>query len=187
MMNTAARRIIGVAGRYARSWEQRNCNKAGKETCAALIRQEFFGQNSYGTPWCAMFVWVVADEVFGESNPLLKTASTVAMRNAARANDELIVDKKPALGSVFFRYRTGGGHVGYVVKIDSNNDSITTIEGNSSNAVGGRSYKKSQYAGWDFIHVESVAAKRRTWPIVVAGATAMLGAGAYMAYRKEYI
>lgn len=185
MINTTAKRIIGVAGRYARSWEQRNCD-TGKEACAALIRQEFFGQNSYGTPWCAMFVWIVADEVFGESNPLLKTASTVAMRNAARENDDITVDKKPTIGSVFFRYRTGGGHVGYVVKIDDIG-TITTIEGNSGNAVGGRTYKKSQYAGWDFIHVERARAKRRLWPIAVAGATAVLGAGAYIANRKGYV
>lgn len=183
-LTPAAKRIIGIAGRYARQWQQDNCNTT-KDACAARIRQEFFGRESYGTPWCAMFAWLVAQRVFGENNPLLKTASTIAMREAARKNPALVVDKQPAVGSLFFRFRDGGGHVGYVVNIDQDGR-ITTIEGNSGNAVGGREYSRGQYASWDFIHLERIRAKTPVVPIVLASAAVVATAG-FIAQHKGYL
>ncbi len=77
------------------------------------------------------------------------------MRDGAKKNG-LTVDKKPALGSVFWRPRgTSGtqGHVGVVVKIADG--MVYTIEGNSSNAVRGRNYKQSEMVqDHVFIHTE---------------------------------
>lgn len=183
MITLTAKRIVRLTGDYARQWQRANCNEK-KEQCAATIRQAFFSKDSYGTAWCAMFVWVIANDIFGEKNPLLKTPSTIAMRDAARKNPAFVVDKQPTVGAIFFRYRDGGGHVGYVVSVHEDGK-ITTIEGNSSNAVGGREYKRSEYASWDFIHIERVPSKALV-PLVLVSSAAVATAG-FIAHYKGYI
>lgn len=105
--------------------------------------------------WCAKFVWFIFDKTskqFGVKNPLKYTASTKAMKADAQTKN-IRVDKKASPGSIFFKYRDGGGHVGIVSSVDGKY--IQTVEGNHNDKVASvrRNYTSETYY---FIHVEDL-------------------------------
>lgn len=119
---------------------------------------KLYGSEPTDEPWCAVFVWSMVNDackVFGIENKLPKTKSTSIMKSRA-TNAGLKVDKTPAVGSIFYFSRTGGGHVGIVTNIEGK--TITTIEGNVSDEVrfGRRDLNSKDFS---FIHVEKMTNK----------------------------
>lgn len=156
-MNYLAQTIIENAAYWQEKWQDGECKsvKNNRGNCIDAIKKQF-GKEILNTPWCAEFVSVVvktACEKLGVQNLLPYTRSTAAMIDGAIKNG-LRVDSTPAVGSIFYRKRDGGGHVGIVVKITS--AGIVTIEGNSNDAVLGRSYSYTEIASWKFIHIEEL-------------------------------
>jgi hypothetical protein len=93
----------------------------------------------------------------GVDNPLIQTASTATLLSNAKKN--LRVDSDAGVGSIFYKTRTGGGHVGFVLEVDGNK--ITTIEGNTTPDGGGAEgvYKKIRDTAkekFQFIHLEDL-------------------------------
>jgi hypothetical protein len=70
----------------------------------------------------------------------------------------LRVDGEPAVGSIFYNTRDGGGHVGFVIKVDGIN--FESIEGNTTNSAGewGVWSKKKNLneKKYQFIHLEDL-------------------------------
>lgn len=106
-------------------------------------------------PWCATFVSYVFDKTFQElglKNTFIKTASTTDIYNWGKKNN--LLDKVPAVGSVHYSTREGGGHVGIVVKVNNSNE-FTTIDGNSDDSV--RVVKRNiNDKDYYFIHTEKL-------------------------------
>ncbi len=126
---------------------------AGSSPCLNEITEYFNGKQT-NEHWCAKFVWMVADltaKDFGIKNLLPKTASTVTMVNSA-SKKGLRVDTTAKPGSIFFRTRSGGGHVGLVVEV--RNGTIKCIEGNNNDSVTWASH--SSLSGYKFIHTEEM-------------------------------
>ena len=109
---------------------------------------EYYG-NSVATssrPWCCVFVWWVFTHA-GLSNLFYgggKTAACATLRSWFNNQGRLITDpKKFQVGDIVF-FDAGGpsnyaNHVGIIESV-GNNGTFTTIEGNTSNKVGRRSY-----------------------------------------------
>lgn len=107
--------------------------------------------------WCAKFVWYILDKTckkIKKTNPLKYTASTLAMKKDAESKN-IQVDREPAEGSIMFKYRTGGGHVGIVSHYDKATGKFDTIDGNHSDKVAAvkRQLDETKYY---FIHVEKL-------------------------------
>ena len=97
-----------------------------------------------GNPWCMAFVYYFFDQVFkkiGKKNPLPKTAGVADFWSKtpaankidisqARANPEIV---KPGMISIMTR--SGGGHTGIVVSIDSDKNTFYVLEGNNNDSV----------------------------------------------------
>lgn len=119
---------------------------------------KLYGTEPTNEPWCAAFVWTMVNEtckVFGVENKLPHTKSTYEMKSRA-TNAGLKVDKTPAVGSIFYFTRDGGGHVGIVTNLGEN--TMTTIEGNVSDQVrlGRRALNSKNFL---YIHVEKMTSK----------------------------
>lgn len=195
--------LIENAAWWQAKWLREECKKmpakdstSGRGGCVDDLKREFSDKAAgEGSPWCAQFVSVC----YRTSREKLRlkgagklpyTASTVNMLDGAKKAG-LVVDKNPAVGAVFFRYRDGGGHVGIVAAI-ADDGLMTTIEGNSGNAVLGKTYKKASYAAWQFIHVEneeavSAAAYAFREPMTIIGTLLIVGGvigGGYYGIRK---
>lgn len=109
--------------------------------------------------WCAKFVWAMTNEAckkLGVENPLIQTASTATL--LANAKKNLRTDETPGVGSIFYTTRTGGGHVGFVLKIDGTK--FETIEGNTTNGSGEygvwKKTRDTKTRNYQFIHLEDL-------------------------------
>lgn len=111
--------------------------------------------NMQNQPWCGMFTLWVFDKCFGVDKALamlcspkptgipLCSAGAGYFKSAGRWSN------KPSLGAIVFFFVSGGiNHEGIVTAIDG--DTITTVEGNSSDMVSRRTYKigSPQIAGY---------------------------------------
>jgi len=106
----------------------------------------FYGHEVSGAsyPWCAVFIsWLFKDN----DNLCPKTASCVNMLEWFEKKNQIV--KNPQAGDiVFFHYNTNQrktNHVGLVISV--NGDTITTIEGNTSqtsNDNGGKVMKRTR-------------------------------------------
>lgn len=127
--------------------------RANRSACVDEIHVYYNGKVT-AEAWCAKFVYMITDlcaKDFGIKNLLPRTASTLTMVNTAPKN-RLRVDTIPAPGSIFFKTRTGGGHVGIVKAVEGS--TIITVEGNKNNKV--EYGKHSNTAGYKFIHTEEM-------------------------------
>jgi hypothetical protein len=135
-------------------WMRRDCKEHSATPNQSVCVNELKGGVT-NEDWCALFVWRCVEDAAkksGAKNPLQRTPSTIAMLNAARKSG-LRITTTPELGSIFFRPRTGGGHMGVVSGMNS--QYIFCIEGNTSNRVGMRMYDRSkQLQNYVFIHVQ---------------------------------
>ena len=91
----------------------------------------FYGKNVGGSkyPWCAAFVSYLFRS---EQNLCKKTASCADMLEWFEGQNRIVKEPKPG-DIVFFHFSTNNrkaNHVGIVIRIE--NDSIITIEGNTS-------------------------------------------------------
>lgn len=156
-MNYLAKTIIENAAFWQEKWQKGECTAKSNNrgNCIDEIKA-VFSKEVINTPWCAEFVSVVVRTACAKlaiKNLLPYTRSTATMLAGAKKAG-LRVDSTPVVGSVFYRSRTGGGHVGIVAKITDGG--IVTIEGNSNDAVLGRSYSGTEIAKWQFIHTEEM-------------------------------
>jgi hypothetical protein len=141
-------------------WMRRDCKEHSATPNQSVCVNELKGGVT-NEDWCALFVWRCVEDAAkksGAKNPLQRTPSTIAMLNAARKSG-LRISTTPELGSIFWRPRTGGGHVGIVSGMNSQH--IFCIEGNTSNRVGMRMYDRSkQLQNYVFIHVQDQPTSR---------------------------
>lgn len=198
-MNTTyfGQTLIEQAVYWQEKWIKEACKKlpakdstSGRGGCVDDLK-EMFSRTVEGTPWCAQFVSVCYKTAreklqLKAIGKLPYTQSTATMLNGAKKNG-LTVDSTPRVGSVFYRSRDGGGHVGIVVAI-SDDGTLLTIEGNSDNQVKGRTYDKGKYSGWSFIHVEdeesvSALAYALRDPLSIAKWGAVLGGVGVATYK----
>lgn len=114
--------------------------ESGGQNCGPEINDiiEFgFGNNncSSSQPWCAAFVRYVFDKA---GKPLgTKTNLALGLKDYFKDNYVFYTAEqriKPQPGDLYFKERTGGGHVGIVVEVNEDG-SIVTVDGNSSNQV----------------------------------------------------
>jgi len=196
-MSYLSNTIIEQAGYWAEKWQDGECKsvKNNRGNCIDEIKKQF-SKEILGTPWCAEFVSVcvkTACDKLGITNLLPYTRSTAAMLSGSEKNG-LTVDSTPKIGSVFYRTRSGGGHVGIVVKITALG--IATIEGNSNDAVLARSYSSSEYKNWKFIHTEDMQGGNIlkyvfrdgvTLPMYMLGGVGALVGAAYYANKYHHI
>jgi hypothetical protein len=129
-----------------------------KDPCSADIKRLYNGVVN-SEAWCCKFVWAMTNEAckkLGVANPLPQTASTKTLLENAKKT--LRVDGEPAVGSIFYNTRDGGGHVGFVIKVDGIN--FESIEGNTTNSAGewGVWSKKKNLneKKYQFIHLEDL-------------------------------
>lgn len=156
-MNYLAKTIVENAIFWEEKWKKGECTAKSNNrgNCIDAIKT-LFSKEVINTPWCAEFVSVVVRTACAKlaiTNLLPYTRSTATMLDGAK-KAKLRVDNTPVVGSVFYRTRSGGGHVGIVAKITDGG--IVTIEGNSNDAVLGRSYSGTEIAKWQFIHTEEM-------------------------------
>lgn len=203
-MSLLSNSILENASYWQTFWLNKECSKmektdssSGRGQCVDIIKKQYAkGAENEGTPWCAQFVSVVIKTTYEKlklpKSKLPYTASTLVMLDGAKKAN-LTVDKTPREGCIFFRYRSGGGHVGFVGKID-NNGTIYTIEGNASNAVVARTYNKENYKNWQFIHIQDeyevnpvnyLFREKRKKILVFGGIAAFVGGGSYLLYRSK--
>jgi hypothetical protein len=141
----------------AEGWLDCRETSTNRSKCVDRIHEQFReGSTGSRDAWCAKFVWSITDTAakkLGVANPLFKSASTAQMLK----NTNLRKDKTPAKGSVFYTSRTGGGHVGFVEKVNGN--IISTIEGNTSVGSAEGVHRKThdiRKKEFTFIHVEDL-------------------------------
>ncbi len=153
----------------ARSWYARECrenpNTPNRGPCVDEIQAAYW-TTIRAEPWCTSFVWVVVDGAArkqGVTNHLPKTAGALDLLNRARKASELVVDRTPEVGSIFYRRSTLAGvtgHTGIVTRVQSTG--IVTVEGNSSNRVAQyltpRSQVEAKANDYWFIHAERMVA-----------------------------
>lgn len=88
--------------------------------------------------WCAAFIYWCFNEAAKElniTNPLVKTGGVLAHWNQANLKYKIVTD--PQAGDIFIMdFGKGLGHTGIVTSVDKG--VIHTIEGNASDANGGR-------------------------------------------------
>jgi|GEM_PF-3361448 len=163
-------------------WERKQCCETSTGVCGSGAHQEDWGpcvaeiQRAYGAPraeaYCAKFVSVIFDRAADAVKlqlPFTKDAGAVALRN--KAAKHYTMDKRPAIGSLFYHGSSCAnctGHVGIVVNLHANN-ALSVLEGNAGDRIGVNKYaaqngakgwqskpaRKSQRGtGWDFVHVE---------------------------------
>ena len=134
------------------------CKTNSPTKCTDEIKK-LYNNKVNNEAWCAKFVWAMTNEAskkLGIENPLIKTASTATLLSTAKKT--IRTDSTPGIGSIFYTTRTGGGHVGFVTKI--NEHKFETIEGNTTNGSGEygvwnktRDMKTKDY---QFIHLEDL-------------------------------
>lgn len=130
--------------------------KVNSAACIYDMRAEV-GLPLANEPWCAVFVLFCVQRAswrFGQISPFNKTASSIDIFNQAKKKG-IKIDKRPSKGSLFFYYRQGGGHIGIVDSVKTNNKAFFTFEGNHNDQV---STVERQLSGQDyyFIHVEQL-------------------------------
>ena len=120
--------------------------------------------NSETVPWCGTFVGVCFSEV---GIPLAK--------HWYRARDWLnwgVTLLVPTAGCVVIYERTGGGHVGFVVGRDQN-DNLMTLGGNQGDAVNIKPFPRSRVLGYRWPSGEVVSLS----PLPVVGSDGQLSTG----------
>ena len=130
-----------------------------RSACVDEIQKLYNGKVN-ADAWCAKFVWSMTNEAckkLGIDNPIYQTASTSTM--LAKAKQTLRTDTTPGVGSIFYTTRTGGGHVGFVIKINGNK--FETIEGNTTSDTGGsegvwNKVRDTTTRDYQFIHLEDL-------------------------------
>lgn len=94
-----------------------------------------------GLPWCMAFVYSIFDEFTGGKNPLVKTAAVryhwdkipEGVTKITRA-DAVKDPSKVKAGQIFYKSRNvNDGHTGIVIAVNGN--TVTTVDGNSSDSV----------------------------------------------------
>jgi|GEM_PF-6268916 len=165
--------IISEADRWTDCKEQ--SGTPNRSDCVDTIKR-YFGGETKPEPWCAEFVWMVVNQacyILGISNPLPRTKSTrVMLSRSPKAGVK--VNKNPSPGCIFFKTRSGGGHVGFVASVKGN--TIYTIEGNVNDSVtwGEREIRED----FEFIHIQNIT--KLPWLLrginVFWTATALVGA-----------
>ena len=94
-----------------------------------------------GNPWCMAFVYSIFDEFTGGKNPLVKTAAVrhhwdkIPAGVTKITRDEALKDpSKVKAGQIFYKSRSiRNGHTGIVIAVNGN--TVTTVDGNSSDSV----------------------------------------------------
>jgi len=145
---TLADALLSNASKFLGCYEDRRINEAGvsvgtnRSSCIDEIQNAVVSANK-NDAYCAKFVSKILNLTFPfflKMPPTINTASTTAMRDKAAKLG--IIKSYPVRGSVFFRKRTGGGHVGFVehIKKDENGKIIgfTSIEGNAGKTINGK-------------------------------------------------
>lgn len=128
------------------TWEEAGENR-GK--MLDLLKKEF-GFAPGKEAWCAQFAWGIVNQackVVGAKNLLPKTALARGLRDMSLATNTVIVKPLPDIGCVMYRKSldpNASGHVGIVVKIDSDG-SFYTVEGNINEKVAMTKYEASRY------------------------------------------
>lgn len=162
--------IILRALGYALGWRNQNCVEDNVSCYKYLFENNY--NSVIGNPWCAFLATKVVNDAADEIGiycPLPFQGSSAAIVTRAKKLG-IRVDKTPAIGSIFYYTREGGGHVGIVVWM--NNVGMFTVEGNSDdklkcigcpvNAVipigsnSTRTYKAMENKGAVYVHIEEV-------------------------------
>lgn len=90
-----------------------------------------------GEPWCQTFIAAIMLYTFGreKANSLLcgklNSASTMAVKDAFKAQGRLVELAEARPGDIVYRSRTGGGHVGLVIGRTASGG-IRSLEGNTT-------------------------------------------------------
>ena len=116
------------------------------------------------TPWCGTFVGACFSE---SAIPIAK--------HWYRARDWLnwgVTLLVPTVGCVVIYERTGGGHVGFVVGRDQN-DNLMTLGGNQGDAVNIRPFPRSRVLGYRWPSGEVISLS----PLPVVGSDGQLSTG----------
>ena len=140
---------------------------------------DFYNGKKNGYAWCDIFVDWLFVKTFGEEKGrqmlyqpeqsagagCLYSAGYYKQANAFHRTNPMVGDQ------IFFSYSSGEySHTGIVV--DVNGNTITTVEGNTSDSVGRRTYETSNYSiagygtpNWDL----AVEIWEKPWVVVVDG------------------
>ena len=101
---------------------------------------------SPNTAWCAAFVSWCADQAGIDTTAIPHTASVsslLAYFKEANTFKAITSGYEPVTGNLIIWKAMGRSHIGIVKDYDSSKDTLTTVEGNSSNAVRVNTYKFS--------------------------------------------
>lgn len=104
---------------------------------------------SPNTAWCAAFVSWCADQAGIDTSAIPHTASVSSFLEyfqKAGTFKSINSDYQPVAGNLIIWKAMGRSHIGIVKEYDSSKDILTTIEGNSSNAVRINTYTFSTLA-----------------------------------------
>lgn len=132
----------------ALSWAQARVGKNEKDNRDEIIKEYAFGTAVLLDPengWCASFVTNAFNKAGGGAPWGKKETFVYKIRDWGKANNKFI-DKSgtPQPGDVIIFGAKGDQHTGIVEKVE--NGKVYTVEGNTSNSVGRRSYSlKSNY------------------------------------------
>jgi hypothetical protein len=145
---TLADALLSNASKFLGCYEDRKINSEGisvgtnRSKCIDEIQKAVVSAKK-DDAYCAKFVSKILNITFPfflKLPPAINTASTITMRDKAAKLG--IIRSYPVRGSVFFRKRTGGGHVGFVESIvkDENGKIIgfNSIEGNAGKTINGK-------------------------------------------------
>lgn len=146
---TLADALLDNASKFLGCYEDRVIDKktgqlvgSNRSACIDEIQKSVVSANK-DDAYCAKFVSKILNLTFPfflKAPPAINTASTIAMRDKAAKLG--IIRSYPVRGAVFFRKRTGGGHVGFVEHIRKNENGkiigFTSIEGNAGKKINGK-------------------------------------------------
>ena len=134
------------------------CMANSKSKCTDEIKKLYNGKVN-NEAWCCKFVWAMTNEAckkLGIENPLKQTASTITLLNETKK--KIRTDTNPSKGAIFYTTRDGGGHVGFVIKVNENK--FDTIEGNTTNSNGEygvwNKTRDTKTKNYQFIHLEDL-------------------------------
>lgn len=166
--------IVNIANDLYNKWY--DCECADSKNYISCKKCNFNLVNwKQGTSWCAAFVSTIIDIANRKYNAGIKlpiTASTYQLYMSAK--DNYLVDNKPRIGDIFYKSYSASycnsigssnncGHVGIVVDVNYDNNTITIIDGNSNNKVNKYTTKLSTFvaannnvpSGTSFIHINT--------------------------------
>jgi len=157
---------------------------SNRSKCIDDIKRLVFGRTD-NEAWCASFVsyiFKITLNQFKKPIDFVQTASTSEILNWGKKR--IIVDRSPAVGSIMYKTREGGGHVGIVSRVSGKN--FTTIDGNSGDRV--QENVRNVESNMQFIHTEKyynygAFAALAVNPGVSLSSLLLLAAGGYGIYR----